>query len=90
VVDIPLDHPSTSKQHAVIQYRAMSERNEFGDSKTVIKPFIIDLDSANGTTVNGDAIPASRYYELQAKDDLPFLLENMYFYQRIDCHRQFS
>jgi smad nuclear-interacting protein 1 len=100
VVDIPLDHPSSSKQHAVIQFRQVCSTNEFGDSKTTIKfsplttlkiilisicsdltcanscsrwnhvhrPFIIDLESANGTFVNGDKIPASRYYELQSGD----------------------
>jgi smad nuclear-interacting protein 1 len=37
VSDIPVAHPSASKQHAVIQYRQMTERNEFGDTKTMIK-----------------------------------------------------
>ncbi|PLW24385.1 hypothetical protein PCASD_08398 [Puccinia coronata f. sp. avenae] len=72
VVDIPLDHPSSSKQHAVIQFRQVCSTNEFGDSKTTIKPFIIDLESANGTFVNGDKIPASRYYELQSGDVIKF------------------
>ncbi|KAJ9126580.1 hypothetical protein QFC24_001608 [Naganishia onofrii] len=37
VSDIPIDHPSASKQHAVIQYRQITDRNEFGDTKTTIK-----------------------------------------------------
>lgn len=37
VADIPLDHPSASKQHAVLQYRQAHERNEFGDTKSVTK-----------------------------------------------------
>jgi smad nuclear-interacting protein 1 len=36
VADIPVDHPSCSKQHAVIQYRHVQERDEFGGSKGVI------------------------------------------------------
>ena len=32
------------------------------------RPFVIDLESTNGTHVNGDAIPTSRYYELKAGD----------------------
>jgi smad nuclear-interacting protein 1 len=32
------------------------------------RPFCIDLDSANGTTVNDEVIPASRYYELKSGD----------------------
>ncbi len=34
----------------------------------VIRPFIIDLESTNGTQVNDDTIPASRYYELKLGD----------------------
>ncbi|KAG6818952.1 hypothetical protein H0H93_016914, partial [Arthromyces matolae] len=68
VVDIALDHPSCSKQHAVVQYRNVHEKNEFGESKSLIKPFIIDLESTNGTHVNGEAIPVSRYYELKNGD----------------------
>jgi pSer/pThr/pTyr-binding forkhead associated (FHA) protein len=32
------------------------------------RPFIIDLESTNGTYVNGEAVPTSRYYELQLND----------------------
>ncbi|GAA5830095.1 hypothetical protein JCM11251_006872 [Rhodosporidiobolus azoricus] len=72
VADIPVDHPSTSKQHAVLQFRQVMERSEFGDTKSLTKPFIIDLDSANGTLVNDAQIPASRYYELRSGDVLKF------------------
>ncbi|BGP20248.1 hypothetical protein JCM10213v2_008385 [Rhodosporidiobolus nylandii] len=72
VADIPIDHPSTSKQHAVLQFRQVTERNEFGDVKSLTKPFILDLDSANGTMVNDEQIPASRYYELRSGDVLKF------------------
>lgn len=34
----------------------------------MIRPFIIDLESTNGTHVNDEAIPVSRYYELKAGD----------------------
>jgi smad nuclear-interacting protein 1 len=68
VTDIPIQHPSCSKQHAAVQFRQVTTRNEYGDSKTEIKPFVIDLDSTNGTSVNGKEIPASRYYELLQGD----------------------
>ena len=74
VVDIPLDHPSCSKQHAAIQYRSTSVSDEYGARTVVVKPFIIDLESVNGTFVNGDQIPASRYYELKASDSASFML----------------
>jgi smad nuclear-interacting protein 1 len=86
VCDLPIDHPSASKQHAVIQFRQVSERNEFGDVKMLIKsvlhaapapadqsrPFIIDLESANGTTVNEEKIPESRFFELRTGDSESF------------------
>ncbi|TDL18085.1 SMAD/FHA domain-containing protein [Rickenella mellea] len=72
IADISIDHPSCSKQHAVIQHRQVQEKNEFGTSKAVIKPFIIDLESTNGTHVNDEAIPPARYYELKASDVIKF------------------
>ncbi|KIY45187.1 SMAD/FHA domain-containing protein [Fistulina hepatica ATCC 64428] len=72
VADIAVDHPSCSKQHAVIQYRQVHEKDEYGNSKAAIKPFIIDLESTNGTTVNDEQIPVSRYYELKPRDVIKF------------------
>ncbi|THV03866.1 SMAD/FHA domain-containing protein [Dendrothele bispora CBS 962.96] len=72
VADIVLEHPSCSKQHAAIQYRFVQVKDEFGGSKGEVKPFIIDLESTNGTHVNGETIPTSRYYELQLKDVVKF------------------
>ncbi|KAK4685420.1 smad nuclear-interacting protein 1, partial [Tremellales sp. Uapishka_1] len=60
------------KEQVAIQYRQITEKNEFGDSTTTIKPFIIDLDSTNGTHVNDQEIPKSRYYELRNSDVLKF------------------
>lgn len=80
VVDIATEHPSCSKQHAVIQFRQVTKRNEFGDVQRSVKyvilrshrPFLIDLDSANGCYVNGDDVPPSRYYELRSGDTCQF------------------
>lgn len=33
-----------------------------------LRPFIIDLESTNGTLVNDEAVPTSRYYELKPSD----------------------
>ncbi|SAL98868.1 hypothetical protein [Absidia glauca] len=68
VVDIPVDHPSCSKQHAVLQYRSVND----DQGKVVVKPFIIDLEATNGTSINGERIPASRYVELKMKDVVTF------------------
>ena len=72
VVDMPTEHPSCSKQHAVIQFRYTEKRGEFGDRKGGVKPYIIDLDSANGTMVNGEKIDGRRYMELRTGDVLKF------------------
>ncbi|KIK88630.1 hypothetical protein PAXRUDRAFT_831804 [Paxillus rubicundulus Ve08.2h10] len=76
VVDVFIEHPSCSKQHAVIQHRQVQEKDEFGGSKPVTKPFIIDLESTNGTHVNDEPIPTTRFYELKAGDVIKFGLSN--------------
>uniref|UniRef100_H2Y4M1 FHA domain-containing protein n=1 Tax=Ciona savignyi TaxID=51511 RepID=H2Y4M1_CIOSA len=80
IADIPIDHPSCSKQHAVFQFRLVLF-NTFtrlmdivvdGVKKRRVKPYIIDLGSANGTYVNNERIEAQRYLELKEKDLLKF------------------
>jgi smad nuclear-interacting protein 1 len=76
VVDFPIEHPSCSKQHAAIQFRYVEKKNEFGDRQGRVRPYLIDLESANGSTVNGERVPASRYVELREKDVLRFGLSS--------------
>ncbi|KAG5439949.1 hypothetical protein PCANB_000231 [Pneumocystis canis] len=70
VVDIPIDHPSCSKQHAVIQFRRIKSKNI--TLKEHIKPYIIDLESTNGTFLNNELILHSHYIELKPKDMIKF------------------
>ncbi|KAF8585523.1 SMAD/FHA domain-containing protein [Ramaria rubella] len=72
VSDIPVEHPSCSKQHAAIQFRHIAQKDELGNVKATVKPFIIDLESTNGTLVNDETIPPSRYYELKPSDVIKF------------------
>ncbi|OAA49669.1 Forkhead-associated (FHA) domain protein [Metarhizium rileyi] len=72
VVDMPAEHPSISKQHAVIQFRYTEKRNEYGDKIGRVKPYLIDLESANGTVLNDSKVPDSRYLELRDKDMIQF------------------
>ncbi|KAI0389260.1 SMAD/FHA domain-containing protein [Xylariaceae sp. FL0594] len=72
VVDMLAEHPSISKQHAVIQFRYIEKRNEYGDKIGKVKPYLIDLESANGTTLNSKKVPQSRYLELRDKDMIQF------------------
>ncbi|PHH87082.1 hypothetical protein CDD83_9332 [Cordyceps sp. RAO-2017] len=72
VVDVLAEHPSISKQHAVIQFRYTEKRNEFGDKIGKVKPYLLDLESANGSVLNDDAVPQSRFLELRPKDMILF------------------
>ncbi|KAJ5953650.1 hypothetical protein N7454_000546 [Penicillium verhagenii] len=72
VVDFPLDHPSCSKQHAALQFRYVEKRNEYGDRIGKVKPYLLDLESSNGSTVNKEPIPAGRYVEVMDKDVMGF------------------
>ena len=72
VCDLPIDHPSCSKQHAAFQYRMVSRKKEDGTEANRVLPYVIDLGSANGTFLNNSKIEAKRYYELKEKDVLKF------------------
>ncbi|KAK9447928.1 smad nuclear-interacting protein 1 [Limtongia smithiae] len=86
VVDIPLDHPSCSKQHAILQYQltVMPKFHEFDEKDNEedqcedgdVRPFLYDLGSANGTLLNGRAIPPRKYVELHIHDMLQFGLSS--------------
>lgn len=72
IADIPIDHPSCSKQHAVFQYRLVPFTRADGTSGRRVRPYIIDLGSGNGTFLNNRRVEAQRYYELKEKDVLKF------------------
>uniref|UniRef100_A0A182MU13 FHA domain-containing protein n=1 Tax=Anopheles culicifacies TaxID=139723 RepID=A0A182MU13_9DIPT len=72
ICDLPVDHPSCSKQHAVLQYRLVPYERSDGSKSQCVRPYIIDLESANGTFVNNKKIEAKRYLELREKDVLKF------------------
>lgn len=61
VVDVPTDHPSCSKQHAVIQFRQVETEQHDGTFSKEVKPYIMDLGSTNKTFVNESAIEPQRY-----------------------------
>lgn len=72
VADIPTDHPSCSKQHAVLQYRLVTYERDDGTKGRTVKPYILDLESANGTYVNNRRVESRRFVELIEKDVVKF------------------
>ena len=38
----------------------------------IILPYLIDLESTNGTILNGDTVEGAKYYELRDKDVIKF------------------
>ena len=68
ICDILMAHPSLSSQHAVLQYRALPNK----EGRVVCQPYIMDLESTNGTHLNGVKIDAARYYQLRKGDVLTF------------------
>ncbi|XP_078164169.1 uncharacterized protein LOC144559099 isoform X1 [Carex rostrata] len=72
VADIPTDHPSCSKQHAVLQYRLIEKEQPDGMMVNEVRPYLMDLESTNGTFVNDNRLEPRRYYELMEKDTIRF------------------
>lgn len=72
IADIPVDHPSCSKQHAVLQFRLVEFERPDGTTGRRVRPYVIDLNSANGTFVNNQKIDPQRYVELIEKDVIKF------------------
>ena len=75
VADIKLEHASISKQHAVIQFRLVElprDPGDMGPPKRVSKPYLLDLETTNGTFLNGGRVECARYIELKEKDVLKF------------------
>ena len=72
VVDLPIDHPSCSKQHAVIQFRFVEHERPDGTMGKRVRPYLIDLESSNGTYLNNNQIETRRFYELFEKDVIKF------------------
>jgi smad nuclear-interacting protein 1 len=68
ICDVILVHPSCSTQHAVLQYRAVPN----AEGKISCRPYLLDLESTNGSFINGVRIDAARYYQLKKGDVLRF------------------
>lgn len=73
VADIPTDHPSCSKQHAVLQYRQKTKYDDhLGLEVMKSVPYLMCLEARNGTFINGEKLQPKRYYQLLEKDCVKF------------------
>ena len=73
VCDVAVEHPSASKQHAVLQFRYVEKVvGEFGEKKGHVGLYVLDLESANGTKLNGEVVPVSRFLECRTGDVIQF------------------
>ncbi|KAL8751619.1 MAG: hypothetical protein Q9199_006295, partial [Rusavskia elegans] len=70
VADVPVEHPSASKQHAVLQFRHVVKKDEFGEKRGGVGLYLLDLDSANGSFLNGERVEGRRYVEVIHADVL--------------------
>uniref|UniRef100_A0A3Q2FFR1 Solute carrier family 4 member 1 adaptor protein n=1 Tax=Cyprinodon variegatus TaxID=28743 RepID=A0A3Q2FFR1_CYPVA len=70
VCDVPLEHPSISRYHAVIQYRGQAgEGGCVGEERGF---YVHDLGSTHGTVVNKNKIPPKTYVRLRVGHVLKF------------------
>lgn len=72
VVDHLTEHPSCSKQHAVLQFRYTEKKDEWGERRGRVRLYVIDLESANGTSLNSEKLPGQRFVEVKSGDMLQF------------------
>lgn len=72
ICDIAVEHPSCSKQHAVLQFRLVPYERSDGTAGQRVRPYILDLESSNGTFLNNKPIEPKKYVELMERDLIKF------------------
>ena len=72
VADIPTDHPSCSKQHAVLQFHSAGKTDVSRRDERRRRGYLFDNGSTNKTKLNGKVIEAKKYYRLKGSDCVQF------------------
>ncbi|KAI4210421.1 MAG: hypothetical protein LQ351_006713 [Letrouitia transgressa] len=72
VADVLTEHESCSAQHAVLQFRQVVRKDEYGEKKAEVGLYLLDLESGNGTVLNGERVEAARYVRVLDKDVVKF------------------
>lgn len=70
IADILIEHPSCSLQHAVLQHRAVPLQGN--PLQMHCQPYLMDLESTNGTFINNVRVDSARYYQLKKGDVIKF------------------
>lgn len=75
VADLVVEHPSCSKQHAVLQWRWRPGKGGAGGPGGPggkVKLYLMDLESANGTLLGGERVEGARFVEIREGDLVKF------------------
>ncbi|KAL9611010.1 MAG: hypothetical protein Q9167_004324 [Letrouitia subvulpina] len=72
VADVVTEHESCSAQHAVLQFRLVGKKNEYGEKRAEVGLYLLDLESGNGTVLNGERVEGARYVRVLDKDVVKF------------------
>ena len=79
VCDVVLDHPSISRYHAVLQYRASHNQANGGENSQNQQSqpsssgfYLYDLGSTHGTVINKEKIRSKTYYRIRAGHVMKF------------------
>jgi hypothetical protein len=84
--DIVLEDPtgSCSAYHAVVQYRVRPVTDADGRVRPVVKPYLMDVGSRNGTRLGGVPVEPFKFYELLPGDSVVFgAMEKEYVFMKV-------
>ena len=90
IADVLLMNPTCSSQHAVIQFREVGIEKRDGTYTTAVRPYLMDLESTNGTLLNGVKVEGKRYYELLEKDVVVFGLSQRQYVVMKDANTVYT
>lgn len=81
-----MKNKTCSRQHAVILFRKIYNNNKKNSkiNESIIKPYIQDINSANGTYLNNIRLLSNNYYELLDNDILNFGKSNKDYVVKIE------
>ncbi|KAL6079678.1 hypothetical protein QOT17_000792 [Balamuthia mandrillaris] len=86
--DIVTAHESCSKQHAVLQYREVEVSTDDASAVKQVRPFLMDLGSTNGTSLNDKKVEANQYHELKEGDAIKLGFSTRSYVLQLERYRR--